>query len=107
MFWGTTKLVNFTVTLDDVAVNLTGTTLRFEARQTYLSDTLIEKHTGRGITITDAAAGECQVKINAADTASFTQTTHNLKYDLRYTAGTESHIVAVGTLVIRPATVLA
>ena len=60
---GDTTVVDYVVTVDGAAVNLTGLTLRWAARRNYGDAVpVIAKETGQGITHTDPPNGKAQLK---------------------------------------------
>lgn len=52
---------DFTVTVNDVALNLTGAAIRMQVRRTRNEPAIIDIDTDDGITITDAAAGKFSI----------------------------------------------
>lgn len=69
MFSGEQKELAIAITDDaGAAVDLTGVTVRWSLARTARSAPLIEKVTGDGIVVTDAAGGACTVTLVPADT---------------------------------------
>lgn len=97
----------FTITNEDEdgspALDLTGLTIkwalsRVNSNGVYSTTPVLEKSTSDGITITDAAAGECEVQLDAADTTSLSGTFYQ---ELEVFSGGSGTVVAVGTITIK------
>lgn len=101
---GDTVPMTVVVTVDDVAFDLTNCTLFFTAKEDPSQsddDALIRKHTGAGITHTNAAAGQARIVLAAADTASLPIDTE-LFCDVQVKTPTdEIYTVATGTITFR------
>ena len=73
MWSGDSKVLTVTVTdSDGAAVNLTGATINYVLKKQLGGgmNTITKATGGSGIVITDAAAGTCEITLDATDTAS-------------------------------------
>lgn len=101
---GDDKTWQFTVTLDNVAVDITGANFRFMAK-TRVSDAdvdaVIEATTANAkCAITDAANGVMEVRLDPSDTTGILETVR-LYYDLQMTeSGGEVRTVTRGLLTV-------
>lgn len=69
MFSGNTRILKVTVLdQDDAIVDLSGASADFALSKRPGSTALVTKSVGTGITITDAVAGELEVRLDPADT---------------------------------------
>lgn|GEM_PF-4656620 len=101
---GDTTVVDYVVTVDGAAVNLTGLTLRWAARRNYGDAVpVIAKETGQGITHTDPPNGKAQLKLLPADTAGLAESgLTTLIWALRLYDGADVYTVATGLLTVQP-----
>jgi hypothetical protein len=67
---GDTLKIDVTVTDGGDAVDVTGYTVSWLVARNLDADPLYEKEIGDGVTVTDAAGGEIQLKLTAAETAA-------------------------------------
>lgn len=67
---GDTLKIDLTVTDAGEVVDVTGYTVSWLVARNLDADPLYEKEIGDGVTVTDAAAGELQLKLTAAETAA-------------------------------------
>jgi hypothetical protein len=104
MYAGDTTTVDYTVTLNGAAVDLTDLILKWAARQSYGdAKAVIEKGTGAGIVYTDAANGKAQLTLLPADTMNLAVSRPmTLVWALRLYDGTDIYTVATGLLTIQP-----
>lgn len=110
----TTKVLNWAVTSDGVAVNISSQTLRFMAKASQKDadvDAIISKSTTSGITITNGPGGLLSMTLNPTDSNDTTHfpagVTTTLYWTLRYIDGANCYDVDSGTLVFEPGAVLA
>jgi hypothetical protein len=108
MWAGNKRVLAYTVEDSDAgdgsAKDLTGLTVKWALSKmssdgTYSTTAILEKATGgNGITVTDAAAGELEVDLDAADTSDLAG---DYYFELEvYDATPEGVVVATGTLTI-------
>jgi hypothetical protein len=69
--------VNFTVTVNTIALNLTDAEIRMQVRKTRDTAAVIDIAVGTGITITDVASGKFRI-----DEQIFSATPGNYQYDI-------------------------
>lgn len=99
MFRGDTAQINAAVKTGTTVFDLTGATVKFTARQSIVdSAVLFQKTIGSGITITNAVQGTLTVEIAPADTASLTDESSMLVWDIEVTRGGQVFTVAHGDL---------
>jgi hypothetical protein len=95
---GDTVVLNFAITDEGVAADLTGISARFTVKR-FIADAdpgLVQKTIGAGITITDVLGGLLEVELEPADTDYADE---NLLWDLQITtAGGQNFTVAEGVL---------
>jgi hypothetical protein len=100
---GTTKQLNFAVTSNAVAVDITSQSFIFMATNAVKdldAAALISKSVGSGITITDGAGGLLKVIIVPTDTNTFPLATTNLYATLRFIEGANVYDVWNGVLTV-------
>jgi hypothetical protein len=106
-FVGDSIVLRLTITRNGAAVDLTGATLWFTAKEDWDdldADAVFQKKTGGlGIAVTDALAGEATVTIPGSDTASLDNEVQTLECDVQLLEvdGTLT-TVARGQLVLQP-----
>lgn len=99
-FTGKDKVLQFT---DTVPSNITGWALKFVlAQNPHRTEVLVTKTTTDGITITDGAAGVCQVTIADTDTDGLPGSDDpDYFYELTRTDAGSEDVLAFGTVVLR------
>jgi hypothetical protein len=105
IYAGDSLAVDYTITLDGVAVDISTATLAWEAKYSY-SDLVpvIQKTTGAGISHTNPTAGLATLRLLPADTSALaTDSPVTLVWSLRLFAGDDVYTVATGLLVVEPA----
>lgn len=85
--------------------DITGYTMRLQARQTAGQTALVDIATGSGITLTDPTNGEFRIVLSAATTAAL-DITGNAKWDLKVTdaGGAISYPIAGDFVISDPVT---
>lgn len=100
MYAGETLVRSMTVTQDDVAVNLTGTAIRYVLN----APTAIVKYVSSGITVTNAAGGAFTLTLLPADTIALNGTyVHEIKLE---TSGGVVTTAMTGSMNILPTLIL-
>ena len=100
MYAGETMVRSITVTQDDVAVNLTGTSIRYALN----APTQVVKYVGSGITVTNAAGGAFTLTLLPADTIGLNGSfTHEIKLE---TSGGTVTTAMTGVITILPTLIL-
>lgn len=103
---GTTKVLSMTVKENGVALNVTGFSFWFTAKNNYEdadSAKIFQKTVGSGITLTTPASGIIEVKIAPTDTSSLPAHQTNLYYDLKMKDGSGNiYSVLDGVLEVWP-----
>lgn len=102
MFAGDTLIVNFTVQqANRTPQDLTNCAVRWAvASADLLSVPVLTKTEGNGVTITSAALGQCQAKIDAGDLTTPGLYRHELEVELQ---NGDTYTVAVGNLTVAEA----
>jgi gamma-glutamyl:cysteine ligase YbdK (ATP-grasp superfamily) len=96
---GDTLILEFTVTENSTAKDITGATVKWQAARTVTSASVVSKSTGSGITLTDPTNGVLQVSIASADTKDLSATEYH--HELEVTdASSNIHTAAVGTMTL-------
>lgn len=97
---------SFRVTVKDeagAAVDLTGATIKFQARKhPHSSTAVLSKTLGSGIAVENAAGGVFRIDIAPADTAALGNWRQEYLYDVEVTKAGSPVTVARGTLTIEP-----
>ena len=106
VYWGNTEVVDLTITADGVAVNLTGMSLVFTARDDYNGTVLIQRDTtDGGIVITGALTGKARLTLTPTDTEELDNRTYTVVYDVTLVDGTNVYTVLTGRLLVNPVVV--
>jgi hypothetical protein len=100
---GDDKILQLTITESGSPANLTGCTIRWVMARGYGWPPVLEKSTGAGITITNAAGGVFQVSLAAADTLDIRIQPHVWEAEIIDTQG-KTATTARGRINFRPNT---
>lgn len=84
------------------AVDLTGATIKYQARKHPHSDPIITKTEADGIVIEDAAGGVFRIDLEPADTSALGNWRQVYGFDVQVTKDGQPVTVARGTLTIEP-----